>query len=206
MPQSLAPRPSARLARPAYLLFALVTASVLGVGGLSSGCSIIEFYRQTIHPGVSAQTKMDPELHVRVEAMHSAWVQALQQHSSRMIPLAAANVLLSLLLIVASASALSGRARAHLLALQAVAANTAYGVVAFVLERPLRATMIDAMMRAPPVISGPLDEGAAAAVGWWMYRVTFCLQLVAFGMIAVALTRARVLELYRAQSDADQDS
>jgi hypothetical protein len=194
------------MSRPAYLLIALVTASVLGLGGLTSGCRMIEFYRQTIHPGLPADTKMDPELRVRVEAMHSAWVEALQQHTVRMVPLATANVLLSLLLIVASASALSGRARAHLLALQAVSANAAYAVAAFVLERPLRATMIDAMMRAPPVVGAPLDDAVGAAAGWWFYRAAFCLQLVAFGMIAIALTRPRVLALYREHADAEQDS
>jgi hypothetical protein len=74
-----------------------------------------------------------------------------------------------------------------------------------VLERPLRATMIEAMMRAPPIAGAQLEQGAGVAAGWWLYRTLFWMQLLVFGLIAVALTRPRVLALYKTQGQADQD-
>jgi len=192
MSNSLTPNPTGRGVRPGYLVAALVIASMMGLGGLTNGCHILQFYRQDTHPSPAADSRMTPDLAARVEMVHQARVQALNANARRMIPLAAANTILSLLLIAASSGALAGRARSHWLALQAVTANFAFPIVDSVLERPLRSVLIDAASRPPPGFA-PGPDTPPASMGWGFFRSVLAVQLVPLALIALALTRPRVL-------------
>ncbi|MBI5538156.1 MAG: hypothetical protein HY898_35870 [Deltaproteobacteria bacterium] len=205
MPQSLIPQSSARTPRPGYLVACLVLASMLGLGGLTNGCGTIQFYRQATHAGLTSDSKMDPELRAWVEHVHQARNEGLVTYAGRIVPLATANALLSFLLIVASATALAGRPRANSLALQATAANLAYTVIDFVLERPLRTVIIEAATRAPPGIPALAERLPSAMGWWWMYRGLFVLQLAALAAIIYGLTRPRVAAIYGADDDPEQD-
>jgi hypothetical protein len=205
MPQSLIPRTSARTPRPGYLVASLVLASMLGLGGLTNGCGTIQFYRQSTHPGLPVDSKMDPELRSWVEYVHQARNEGLVSYTHRIVPLATANALLSFLLVVACAVALAGRPRAHSLALQATFANLAYTIVDFVLERPLRGLIIDAATRAPPGAAALADRLPTALGWWWMYRGLFGAQLLALALVAWVLTRPKVVALYGQDDESDQD-
>jgi hypothetical protein len=181
---------------------ALVAAWILGVGGVTNGCGMLQFYRQSTHPAVPADARMSPELRAKLDAVQKARVEALGAHSGRMVPLAAADVLLSSLLIVACARALAARPGAHALALQALGANAAFAVVDFVLSRPVRWLVIDAAMRPTPG-AGSADL-PPTSLGWWFYRVVLAVQLVVFGLAAFALTRPRVMAAF-GDSDSEEE-
>lgn len=206
MPQSLHPSSSsARVSRPAYLVAALMLASMLGLGGMTNGCGTLQFYKQHTLPALPTDSRMDPELRTWVEAVHEARNEALVSLSGRLVPLATANMLLSFLLIVAAASAMAGRPRAHSLALQAIFANLAFAVVAYVLEHPLRGAIIDAATRAPPDTVN-LSERLPTEWGWvWAYRSMLGMQLLALALIAYALTRPRVMAFFKREPELEQD-
>lgn len=205
MPNSLFPSSSPRVRRPGYLVAALVLASMLGLGGLTNGCGTIQFYRQSTHPALPSDSKMDPELRAWVEFVHHARNDGLVTLTKRIVPLAVANALLSFVLIVASAAALAGRRRASALALQATLANIAYAIIDFVLERPLRAIVIDAATRVPPGVALMADRIPSASAWWWMYRVMLAAQLIALAAIAVALTRPGAVAFFGQGEDEEQD-
>jgi len=205
MSSSLPPNAPRRLARPGYLVAALVVASMMGMGGLTNGCHVLQFYRQSTHPSPAADSRMSSEIAARVEMVHQARVHALTTYSSRMIPLAAANAILSMLLIIAAAGALGGRPKSHALALQAVAANLAWTVVDYVLEHPLRGIIIDAASRHPPGFA-PGPEPPPASIGWWFFRGILVVQVLAFGLIAIALTRPRVTAFYGDQQPEEEET
>jgi hypothetical protein len=191
-----------KLSRPTYLVLALLLAWVLGVGGLVNGYSTLQYYRETTHStpqleAVKAPESMRKYLEAQrqlFEAQEKARTAVLDQYHDRMVPLAAANLVLSGLLIVACARALSGRARAHHLALQAVFANMGYAVVEFVANGPLRQAMAEATRQnALP----NLDADQLAMATTWVYRFGLALQLLALALVALALTRPRVLAVYQ---------
>jgi hypothetical protein len=141
-----------------------------------------------------------------VELVHQARNEALVAWSKRIVPLAIANTMLSLLLVLASATALAGRPRADVLALQAMFANIAYTIVDFILERPLRAAVIDAAMRAPPGMASMAERLPSAAGWWWMYRLMFAAQLLALAVIVFALTRPRAAAFFGQPDNLDEDA
>ena len=198
MPDDRASHKPARPGRPAYLMPALLVVWMLGVGGVMGGCQTLQFYRQTTHPSLDLDAHISPELRAHVEAQQTARIEALSAHQSRMIPLAAANVLLSGLLIVACARALSGRPSAHNLALQAIGANIAYAVVDYVVSAPVRYAVIHAGAQHPPATMPPIPEAQVAAMYAWFFRLALFGQLAVLAITAFALTRPRVLAWYRA--------
>lgn len=198
MPDDEVSPPPTRPGRPAYLILALVVAWSFGVGGVMSGCNTLQFYRQTTHPSPAFDARMSQDLRDQAEALNAARVEALDTHHHRMIPLAAADVLLSGLLIVACARALSGRPAGHNLALQAIGANIAYAVVDYFVSNPLREAVIQAGASHPPTTVPPLPEAQIAAIYAWFFRSTLAAEVLVLALAAYALTRPRVLRWYRA--------
>ncbi len=191
------PLQPARPGRPAYLMVALVIAWMLGVGGVMGGCQTLQFYRQTTHPSLDLDNHISQDLRAHVEAQHTARIEALNANQNRMIPLGAANVLLSGLLIVACARALSGRPAAHHLALQAIGANIAYAIVDFVVSAPVRYAVIQAGAQHPPATVPPIPGAQIAALYAWFFRLLLLAQLLLLSLAAFALTRPSVLAWYR---------
>ena len=197
MPDEQASQKPARPGRPAYLIIALVVAWMLGVGGVMGGCQTLQFYRQTTHPSLDLDNHVSQDLRAHVEAQHTARIEALNAHQNRMIPLAAANVLLSGLLIVACARALSGRPTAHHLAMQAIGANIAYAVADFLVSAPVRWAVIQAGALHPPATIPPIAAAQVAVMYTWFFRLLLLAQILLLALAAIALTRPRVLAWYR---------
>jgi hypothetical protein len=181
----------------------LVIAWMLGVGGVMNGCGNLQFFRQTTQPVLEVDASVDPVLRTYLESVHTSRIEALNAHHGRMIPLAAADALLSGLLIVACARALSGRPRAHHLALQAIAANILYAIADFVVSAPVREAILRAASLPPPDVGASLDQASLALAYSWGFRLILLAHLFALGAAAFALTRPRVLTFYRADPTVD---
>lgn len=198
--------PPKRPSRPVYLVIALIVAWTFGIGGVMSGCGLLQFYRE---PTTTATEIHEPEqeglagyLAQQQQASHDARARALNEHHGRMVPLAAANVLLSALLIIACARALAGKRKANHLALQATIANLLYAVVEFLLSAPVREAVVRATATGPPPeAAGQLDPAQLAAAVAWSFRLITGFQVVTLGLIAYALTRPRVVAFFQPEED-----
>jgi len=206
MSDDLDPKPRPKLSRPAYLVVSLIVVWCLGVGGVMNGCDTLQFYRQTTHPNPELDSKMDPMLRSSMEAQHEARVEARNANHRRMIPLAAADVLLSGLLIVACARALSGRPRSHLLALQAIFANILYAIVDFFVAAPIREAIITAGVAHPPSPMPGITPDQLAGVYAWVFRFLLVVHVAVLGLAAFALTRPRVLSLFQQPEPEEEES
>jgi len=196
MQSSFPPRPEKQ--RPAYLLIALIVAWMFGLAGMFNGCQTLSFYRQSTQPTLLIDSKQKLATEIK-----KARIDALNAHHARMIPIAAANLLLSALLIVACWRALSGRRGAHSLAIQAVAANGAFSLADFVVTRPVRAAIIDAVSMQPEAMQN-LSQHQFILAFWWSHRMVLAGNLMVFVLIGYALTRPRVIELF-SQPDDDPE-
>lgn len=156
-----------------------------------TGCGVLRFYQDPSSVEVHRSSDQGFDQYFADQQ------RAFEQHHSRMIPLAAANVLLSALLIVACARALASKPNAHNLAIQAVAANILYALVDYVVSAPIRdAVIASAASRAPPGDIA-LDPSQFAAVGAWVGRLLSVAHVTALGLVAYALTRPRVIALFQ---------
>jgi hypothetical protein len=205
MPDDPESKPRPKMARPLYLVVALVVVWCLGVGGVMSGCGTLQFYRETTHPSLELDSKMDPTLRRSVEAQHEARLEALNANQGRMIPLAAADVLLSGLLIVACARALSSRPRSHLLALQAIFANVVYAAADYFVAAPIRNAIVAAGVAHPPSAMPEIDPSQLATIYGWLFRFILVAHVAILGLAAFALTRPRVLGLFQQQEPEEEE-
>lgn len=187
--------------RPVYLVVALVAAWTLGIGGVMSGCGLLQFYREPnqkaeIHE--PSQEGLGAYLAEQQKASQEARDKALNENQDRMVPLAVANVLLSALLILACARALAAKPRAHHLALQAIAANILYAVADYFVSAPVREAVIRAAATGPaPSPESQLDPTQLAAAVAWSFRLVAAAQLLVLGLVAYALTRPRVVAFFQ---------
>jgi hypothetical protein len=186
-----------------FVVLALVVASSLGMGGLMFGCDKLQFYQQSTTPNIELDDRVTPEFRAHVEAWHGARIEALNKHHGRMIPLAAANVLLSGLLVIACSRALSGRPGTHRLALQAIGVNALYAIVDYIVSSPVRQAIIDASASHPPETVPQVDQTDIASAYAWGFRILLFAQLALLGLCAYALTRPRALALYQADEQEE---
>lgn len=192
------PRP----ARPPYLVVALIVGWTFGIGGVMSGCELLRFYQEpdTSSPQVheTADEGLAGYLAEQQRISKEASAKALELHHGRMVPLAAANVLLSALLIIACARALAAKRNAHHLALQAVAANILYAIVDYFVSAPVREAVITATTsQALPGESQQLDPAQLASAVAWSVRLLSFTHVAVLGLVAYALTRPRVVAFFQ---------
>ncbi len=205
------PKPSVppkRPSRPVYLVVALVVGWTFGIGGVMSGCGLLRFYQEPTTETEVHETEgegLGGYLAEQQKASAEASEKALNDNHGRMVPLAAANVLLSALLILACARALAAKRNAHNLALQAIVANLVYAIADYFVSAPVREAVVRAAATgSPPAGAHQLDPGQLALAVAWSFRLLSIAQVVALGLIAFALTRPRVVAFF--QPDNDDDS
>jgi len=195
------PRPS----RPLYLVVALIVGWTFGIGGVMGGCGLLRFYQEPdtgVEVHEPANDGLDAYFAQQQKAAKEASAKALNENSGRMVPLAAANVLLSGLLIVACARALAAKRNAHNLALQAVAANIVYAITDYFVSAPIREAVIAAAsIRPAPNDVQQLDPNQLALAVTWSFRLLSAAHVVTLGLIAYALTRPRVIAYFRRDHD-----
>jgi hypothetical protein len=196
MPSTAPTHPEKR--RPGYLILALIASWMIGLGGMTNGCQTLNFYRQATQPTLVFDGKLAAEI-------KKARIDALNTQHARMVPLAAANLLLSGLLIFACWRALSGRRGAHALTIQAVVANAAFSVADFVVSRPVRALIIDSVSAHAPETMQQLSPPQLANAFWWSQRIMLAGNLLVFALIGYALTRPRVIEIFSQPEDDPEE-
>lgn len=192
-----------RRLRPWFLVAAMVLTWLAGVRGATSGCVTVLFLREGAMPDDVAALE-----HARAapnpteglsEFFPTAQLRAFAELGSTMMPLSIAKMLLAMMLVFASAMVMSGRQNARSFALQALFANAAFAIVAYVLMRPVRDHWIGAMVRAGAELGVPrtLPDGLVGdpRFWYWLERIelgVFELGVFAIGALAILAKRSKV--------------
>jgi hypothetical protein len=181
--------------RPAGLLVAMLICLVMGWGGVLGGMSQIDHFRST--------TGFDPPLVAGVDAreqeelvnLQKARLDVLDHFRRSKLPLAAANLLLSGLLVVGATRAMGGKKGARSLALQGLGANALLAAVDYALSQGFRGEMAAVVVQY--ALRGPVLQGAPElgdrlwGAAWVSFRLQLLLTLLAYAMAWAALaTRA----------------
>jgi hypothetical protein len=213
-PPSISPAgASPRSLRPWYLVAAMVMTWFLGVQSMSAGCTTLRQVRDGGAVEVAAATeaaqKDDPHQLILI-VYDAARTKAAIEMRQITFPLGVAKLLLAGLLVIASGLAMAGRPGARSLALQALVANVALSIVAYVLTRDVRAHWIDAVARAGATL--PQVEPREAQLLdprfiWWLERTRLVvLDIGAMLLAAIALTSRRSASFFAAVAAAGDSS
>jgi hypothetical protein len=182
---------------------------VIGVFGATSSCSELGFLRGSQDMPDEIGRSVDEVDHAlwRMELVRQrARLEALAELHERAFPLGAAHLVLSILLVIASGSAISGRQGSRGVAMQAIAANIALSLVAFALLTPVRqqsaeAVAQDAVANGPGPLPG-MDEQQSLHFYRQQQidseRLRLGLEVLVFGLAALALTRRRTKDYFAA--------
>jgi hypothetical protein len=172
--------------RPWYLVAAMVLTWFTGVHGLTTGCANALFLRDGTLPDLATATKNAKGAWNMIDftALKDAAELLAMAASARVsFPLAAAAVLLSGLLVVASGLAM------------ALVANAALLLLSYALTRSVRAAWIDAVLRAADALPDGAPERELVRMPWllwWGARIKLAIfDLGPLLIGALALTRAR---------------
>ncbi len=191
----MSPPPAGAAGRPRpprLFTFAMVLCMALGVGGTVDGCSDLQFYRgaertETYPFG----DDVDREQWQR--AVRATWA-VYDQARATQVPLAAADLVLSSLLLIVAWRTLQGRSGSRGLAAQAVAANAAFAAIEYALSRPMREAAVNAMVEHVPRGLSPTAvpevqtaEALHQLIYLVMFRVPFGFKLMAYALALVAL-------------------
>jgi hypothetical protein len=195
----MTPEPGGAAARrpraPRFFAFAMVSCMALGFGGTMSGCNTLQFYRSAV--------REEPLLPDGDEAEREKWRQGVRASWAvfdgarpTQVPLAAANFVLSALLLMVAWRALQGRPGVRGLAAQAVAANGAFAALEYALSAPLREAFVNVLVEHIPRSSlrlpSPMPEAqvteALHQALYVLFRAPFGFKLLAYSLSLVALT------------------
>ncbi len=149
------------------------------------------------------------ELPLRYE---HARLQAVAEHHGRVFPLSVAQMLLGLVLALASWASLEGHKRARDIAIQAALANVALATLAYLLLAPVRDSMNVALQQGALADLGPIEPWDQARsqqfyVAFWRWTELTRVLLVetAAPLLALfVLTRPRTRAFFDAAAEARQ--
>ena len=165
----------------------------VGMYGLTAGCETVAYLRQGNMPEAISVTQQaqDARDFVRVSKQ-----RAIAQARNRTFPLSVAEALASLVLIVGSVMAISGRRGARSLVTQALVANAALALVDYALTSEVRSQYIAEVARAgPELFAHKLDHASSLTpILWWSERiklVVFELGTLTVAFLAVQAKRSR---------------
>lgn len=181
----------------------MVAAWILGVYGLSDSFATLLFLREGVLPDVDAMTRMMKDATEPVEALilvqDAARLRSIGQLAQLAFPLSIGKLILSVLLVISSGMAMSGRPGARSLAIQALIANAALSIATFWILRDARYAWLDAIIRVREVLprlpdSAPPDQQQAWSLmldrRWWMWVARIRLGVFDVGLLlsgAIAL-------------------
>jgi hypothetical protein len=216
--------------RPWYLMAAMCLMWVFGAMSAASGCSNVTYLRgsnelpETIDK-LLAESKADSKeaadkpgpaaglAHPLVRASlvrEQARLVATSNVHRRAFPLALAQLMLGLVLVVAAAAAMAGRPGWREIAVQAITANAALAIAAFALLAPVREATTRATATELVDRGAGLDAGLGrdASIGARQRELTASesqvlgVELLLFGLCALALTRGRTKAFFAAADRA----
>lgn len=152
-----------------------------------NGCQNVSYLRASSVPDPvftleTAQAEADPLEGLQL-IQATAEQRAIADASKTMMPLSIGRVLLSLLLVAASATVLAGRPGSRSFALQAILANAAFAVASYILTQPIREAWVAAVaVDASTLDFSKLPQGILQPAGvdfsgasFWYTRARFAL-------------------------------
>ncbi len=128
----------------------MITSWLIGVLGLSESFGTVLFLRENSVPDVQAlirglTNENEPALALKI-LYESAYLRALGEAAKIAFPLAVGKLILSVLLVITSAMAMSGRPGSRTLCIQAHLAYAALAAATYWLLRDVRYAAIDVMV------------------------------------------------------------
>jgi hypothetical protein len=203
--------------RPWYFVLAMCLCWVVGLFGATSGCSNLSYLRGSQRlPSILEPGAEDPTASALVRSgivRERARLQAMAERHRQAFPLSLAQLLLSMLLVLASGAALGGRRNARNLAIQVVAANALLGLADWVLMGPVRDAMdiavatdgVDHGIGVLPELGREASVQMVRDFQVWAERIRFgLLEVGVFGGAVLALTRVRTRAFFAAVAAAAQ--
>jgi hypothetical protein len=138
-----------RTLRPWYLIVTMVSSWLIGVLGLSDSFNKVVFLRENNLPDVQALIRgladeSEPVIAL-MDVYGASYLRALGESARIAFPLVVGKLILSVLLVITSAMAMSGRPGSRKIAIQAHLAYAALAVATFWLLRDARYKAIDVM-------------------------------------------------------------
>ena len=142
--------------RPWYLVVAMICTWLIGVYGLAESFGTMVFLRENNVPDVAAIIRElgdDPKPLTALKFLYdAAYMRALSDFARLAFPLSAGKFILSILLVVTSAMAMSGRPGSRTLTIQAHLAHAALAAATFWLLRDARYAAIDVVQSVQPTL------------------------------------------------------
>ena len=198
--------------RPWFLVLAMVITWLAGVYGVTAGCGTVVYLREGRVPDETfaiADAQAMPDASSAVVAYREgAELRAIAAFGKVMMPISVAQVLLSILLVAASAMALAGRPGSRSFALQTLAANAIFAIVAYVVKSDLRDHWVTATVEAARQIGGDPVFGKTPASLYWLARarlLIFEVGVVGFAVLAMLSKRTSVFLDAVAQAEAQRE-
>ncbi|MCU0682900.1 MAG: hypothetical protein MUF34_11725 [Polyangiaceae bacterium] len=186
----------ARPRPPRLFAFAMVLCMALGFGGTMNGCNVLQFYRSSVREEPPMPDGDEAEREKWREGVRASW-DVFDRARATQVPLAAADLVLSALLMMVAWRALQGRPGTRGLAAQAVAVNGAYALLEYALSTPVRAAFVSVLvehmprssLRLPtPLPDEQLSEALHQALYFLLFRAPFGFKLVSYSLSLIALS------------------
>lgn len=198
-----------RKLRPWFLVAAMIVAWFVGVNGVTSGCAVVAVLREGVVPdraGIERSLGGEGEPAQAVAAAHeAARIRAMVDARETAFPLGVAKLLLSAVLVVASAMALAGRPGARSFAMQAVVVYAVFAAIEFALSRTMRASWIPEVAAAAAEIARGSPQQAIfgdARIWYWSERARFgIVDLATMAAALGALVAPRSKAYFAAMAD-----
>lgn len=201
----------------------MILAWLIGVQGLSEAFATLVYLREGNLPDVAALTSSLKDAAEPIEGLMAlqaaAWMRALGEAGQLAFPLFAGRFLLSVLLVIASGMAMSGRPGARVLAMQALVANAALAILIFWLLRDARYAWVDSIMRVNEVLPTlPATAPPAEQEYWtrylmnrdvwlWVPRIRLILfDVGALVLAAITLTSPHTKAFFEAVAAAQEQT
>jgi hypothetical protein len=193
----------------------MVACGLIGAQGLFDSFATLGYLREGGLPDIATVTAAVMEGEQLPEALAvAARLHTLGDVVSVAFPLSAARLILSILLVISSGLALSGRPGARVLALQALLANAALSIASFWLLRTARWAWIDTVTRViadiprlPSAVSHEQQERWAAMRALYMSRPFWLwFERTRLGLIELFVPALAMLALVNARTKAFFDA
>jgi hypothetical protein len=211
---SIPPPPSInrRLLRPWYLVPTMMLTWCVGVRGLMVGASSIEYLRSARLPDVATATQSlerAADMPEFVALFNAVMLEEMLRLERVTLPLSLAQVMLAMVLVIASGLTMGSRPGARLLTIQALVANALLAGVTYALTRTMRVAAIDTVINVIQTLPPSLPQRAVLPTRemlWWLGRILVAGEIGTLALGAFALTRPRIKAYFDAVARAAESA
>jgi hypothetical protein len=186
----------------------MVSSWLIGVRGLSDSFGTLLFLRENnlpdVRPLVRGLSESTEPLEALGHLLNATYMRALGEAAKIAFPLSAGKLVLSILLVITSAMAMSGRPGSRMVAIQAHLAYIAVGIASFWLLRDARYAVMDTMSSVHHLLPKLLTSEPPQALEVWSVMLSkpslVWLSRVSFGIFGVGALLLGVLALMTART------